>query len=83
MLFVIFTAEGLAEAKQQILSEKAGLWLNPDLENESDVSDLQTAGISIHLLPEQVDANKEKAVLAALTHVEKNSPKTDIFIEYL
>lgn len=83
MLFIIFTAEGLNEAKSQVLEEKAALWLNPGLKDEADLSALTSAGIQIEFLPDEVDANNEKAVLAALTHVEKNSPKTQIFIEYL
>lgn len=83
MLFIIFTVEGLNEAKPQVLEEKAALWLNPGLKDEADLSALTSAGIQIEFLPDEVDANNEKAVLAALTHVEKNSPKTQIFIEYL
>jgi hypothetical protein len=81
MLYIIFTDEGLAEASQQVREEKAGLWLNPGLKNASQISALEQAGIEIHYLPEQVDANNDKAVLAAMNHVEQQCPKTPIYIE--
>jgi len=82
MIFLIFTAEGLAEAETEILAENATLWLNPSLLEESDLTHLQAAGIEIHGLPEQVDTINEKTVMAALNYVETNSPKTEIFVEY-
>lgn len=83
MIFVIFTAEGLEEVRQQALEEKAVLWLNPALITGSDLTELVSAGIQIHPLPDDVDGSNEKAVLAALNHVESQSPKTEIFVEYL
>lgn len=83
MIFLIFTAEGLAEARQQALEEKTVLWLNPALMTESDLTELASAGIQLHFLPDEVDGSNGKAVLAALKHVESQSPKTEIFVEYL
>jgi len=83
MIFLIFTDEGLAQAEAEILTEKATLWLNPSLIEESDLSKLQAAGITIHVLPEQIETINEKSVMSALSHVENNSPKTEIFVEYL
>ena len=83
MLFLIFTAEGLSEAQADILSHKADLWLNPGLKQQSDLSLFEQAGVNIHYLPDEVDANSEKAVLAALTHVEKHTSDPAIFVEYL
>lgn len=82
MIFVIFTEEGLLQAKADILAEKATLWLNPSLLEESDLTGFQEAGIEIHGLPEQVDTMNEKTVMAAVTHIENISPKTDILVEY-
>lgn len=83
MIFVIFTEEGLAEAEAEVITEKATLWLNPSLVEESDLSRLKAADIAIHGLPEQVDNINEKAVMAALMHVESHSPKTEILVEYI
>jgi hypothetical protein len=83
MIFVIFTEEGLAEAEADVLAEKAVLWLNPALHAESDLTQFESAGIEIHPLPEQIDAINEKSVMSALSYVEDNSPKTEIFVEYL
>lgn len=82
MIFVIFTQDGLAQAEADILAEKATLWLNPSLLEGSDLSRLQAAGIEIHGLPDQVDTMNEKTVMAAVTHIENISPKTDILVEY-
>jgi len=82
MIFVIFTDDGLHQAEAEILAEKATLWLNPSLLEGSDLSRLQAAGIDIHGLPEQVDTINEKTVMAAVTHIESISPKTEILVEY-
>lgn len=83
MIFLIFTEDGLLEAQADVLAEKATLWLNPSLLEAADLTQLKQAGIDIHALPEQVDIINEKTVMAALTYVESNSPKTEILVEYL
>jgi hypothetical protein len=83
MLFLIFTTEGLAEAEPEVLQHKAGLWLNPALKKTSDLSVFEKAGIEIQPLPYEVDASDEKAVMSALTFVEKHSQDKAIFVEYL
>ena len=83
MIFIIFTAEGLTQATDDILHEKAGLWMNPELRAESDLSAFERAGIEIETLPHSVDVSNEKAVLAALAHVEALYPKSEILVEYL
>lgn len=83
MLFIIFTAEGLEQAQQEVLSNKAELWLNPALKKQSDLTVFETAGIVVHTLPEDIDAANEKAVMTALTHVESQSRDKEIFVEYL
>ncbi|GAB4290690.1 MAG: hypothetical protein Kow0083_03600 [Methylophaga sp.] len=83
MLFIIFTAEGLAQAQADILAHKAELWLNPELEKQSDLSVFEQAGIAIHTLPEDIDAANEKAVMTALSHVENQRRYKEIFVEYL
>ncbi len=83
MLFIIFTAEGLQEAQQEILNHQAELWLNPGLKNESDLELFKQAGIAVNALPEETDAANEKAVMAALAHVESQSRDKEIFVEYL
>lgn len=83
MLFIIITDDGLNEAAEEILENKATLWLNPALKNESDLSRFEQAGIEIQWLPEEVNANNEKAVLNALSFVEKHTNDKAIFVEYL
>jgi hypothetical protein len=83
MLYIIFTADGLTEAKTSIIRDQAVLWVNPELLLESDLVELKNAGIHIESLPEKVDACNEKAVLAAIAFVEKHSPHHEILVEYL
>lgn len=83
MLFIIFTADGLAEAKAEVLKQKANLWLNPGLKQQSDLTVFENAGIEVRSLPDEVDADNEKAVLTALTFVEQHSKDKEIFVEYL
>ncbi|MTI63134.1 hypothetical protein [Methylophaga sp.] len=83
MLFIIFTAEGLTQAQEQVLNNKAELWLNPSLKKQSDLSVFEQLGITLHTLPEEIDASNEKAVMTALSHVEAQSHDKDILVEYL
>ncbi len=83
MLFLIITQEGLDEASADILENKATLWLNPKLKQESDLSRYEQAGIEIQWLPYAINAGNEKAVLDALSFVEKHSNDKAIFVEYL
>lgn len=83
MLFLIVTSEGLDEATPDILENKAELWLNPGLKEQCDLSRFEQAGINIQWLPELIDADDEKAVLGALSFVEKQSNDNAIFVEYL
>lgn len=83
MLFIIFTAEALAEAESEILEHKADLWLNPSVKLAADLTMFQDQAISIQVLPNEIDGNNEKAVLTALSYVESNTTDKEIFVEYL
>lgn len=82
MIYLIFTQEGFAEAKSDILEEKANLWINDDLLSSEQLAELKTHGISIYFLPDPINPNNEKAILAALEYVETQSPKEEILVEY-
>jgi hypothetical protein len=81
MILIIFTPEGLQQMQQEALNEQATLWVNPSLMEDDSCQQLAET-LTVHRLPEEVNANKEKAVIGALTHVEKNSQDPDILIEY-
>ena len=83
MIYLIFTPEGFAEAKSLVLEDKATLWVNDGVLSDKDSAELTTAGITIHILDIKINPSYEKSVLSALKHVEQNSPKTEIFVEYL
>lgn len=83
MIYLIFTHQGFEEAKDLVLTDKATLWVNDDILSDKDLSELTIADITVHTLPDKIDASNEKSVLAALKHVDQNSPNTEIFVEYL
>lgn len=82
MIYLIFTQEGFAEAKNDILEDKADLWINVDLLSPEQLAELSADGISIYFLPEPVNPRNEKAIIAALDYVEQQSPKKEILVEY-
>jgi len=83
MIYLIFTQQGFEEAKNIILEDKATLWVNDGILSNENLAELTTTGISVHTLNDKIDPSDEKSVLLALKHVEQNSPKTEIFVEYL
>jgi len=82
MIYLIFTQEGFAEAKSDILQDKADLWINVDLLSPEQLAELSAHGISIYFLPDPINPNNEKAILTALEYVEQQSPKKEILVEY-
>jgi hypothetical protein len=82
MVVIIFTQDGFEQMRLEALAEKAELWLNPSLISTLDLSDFETAGLTLHTLPEEIDPHREKSVISALTHVEKNTRDSNILIEY-
>jgi len=83
MIYLIFTAEGLAEAIDDIIADKATLWLNPDVLSEQQYAQLVNAKISINILEEAANPSNEKSVVQALEHVENATGNTDILVEYI
>ena len=83
MIYLIFTQEGLEEALATLLEEKATLWVNNDFLSEQQLTILNQGAINVQYFPENVDANNEKSILAALEKIEGDTPETEIFVEYL
>jgi dTDP-D-glucose 4,6-dehydratase len=83
MIYLIFTAEGLAEAIDDIIADKAMLWLNPDVLSEQQYAQLVNAKISINILQEAANPSNEKSVVQALEYVESATGNTDILVEYI
>lgn len=83
MIYLIFTAEGFDEAKAIVVQNKASLWVNDDVLSLSQKEELDAAKISVNILPNNADPKNEKSVLAAIQHVEQQSPKIEILVEYL
>jgi len=83
MIYLIFSQEGLAEAKESILADKATLWINADFLSEEQLAELKQENINIQLFSEFVDGGNEKSILQALKPIEEKEPKAEILIEYL
>lgn len=81
MVVIILTPQGLTEMVDSI-EPGAQVWLNPSLANQVEQPDWQAKSLQVSVLPQEFDANKERAVVAALDFVEKQSNDPDIFIEY-
>tara|TARA_R110002050_G_scaffold9504_2_gene33464 strand:- start:40008 stop:40259 length:252 start_codon:yes stop_codon:yes gene_type:complete len=82
MIYLIFTSKGFAEAKHDILEDKAAVWINNELLSSEQLAELNIHDISVSFLPDIIDPNNEKAIIAALEYVEKQSPKEEILVEY-
>ena len=82
MIYLIFTIEGFTEAKQDLIEDKAELWINKDILSAEQLIELSARDITINILPDLIDANNEKAIIVALDYVEKISPDKEILVEY-
>jgi hypothetical protein len=83
MIYLIFSPEGFDEAKNDIIDDKATLWINNNVLSDEQQTELTAADITLHQLPEYVTPTDEKGVVAALEYVEKRSDKNaEILVEY-
>lgn len=83
MIYLIFSAEGFDEAKNDIVDDKATLWINNNVLSDEQQTELKAADIMVYELSEYVKPTDEKGVVAALEYVEKRSDKNaEILVEY-
>lgn len=82
MIYLIFTQDGFAEAKGDILEDKASLWINHDLLSSEQLAELSSHAINISFLPDPINPSNEKAIITALEYVEKQSHNEEILVEY-
>jgi len=83
MIYLIFSHAGLAEAINDIIADKATLWVNDDILTPEQSAELATANIDVHLLPTFVKPSDEKGIVVALELVEQESEKgVEILVEY-
>jgi len=83
IIYLIFSQEGFAEAKESILADKAILCVNADFLSDEQVAELKQAEINVHLFSETVNGGNEKSILQVLKPIEEKHPKAEILIEYL
>lgn len=83
MIYLIFSHAGLAEAIDDIIVDKAVLWINDDILSEQQSAQLAAENITVNLLPEFIKPSDEKKVVTALELVEAQSEKgVEILVEY-
>ena len=83
-IYLIFSQEGFEEAKSQIITEQAVLWVNQDFLSDEQVNELTNAKISLNTFNDFVDGANDKSIIAALEPIEKEvGAKTEILVEYL
>lgn len=82
-IYLIFSQEGFAEAKSNILADKAMLCVNAGFLSDEQSAELKEVNINVHLFAELVDGSNEKSILQALKPIEEKEPKAEILIEYL
>jgi len=82
-IYLIFSQEGLAEAKESILADKATLWVNAGFLSEEQSAELKQENINVQVFSELVEGGNEKSILQALKPIEENDPKAEILIEYI
>jgi hypothetical protein len=82
-LYLIFTAEGFTEAKEAILQDKALLWINPDVLDATQITELAASDIELKILDKWVKPGDDKAALDIIKSIEQNMEKVNILVEYL
>tara|TARA_R110002111_G_scaffold256079_1_gene322852 strand:+ start:228 stop:488 length:261 start_codon:yes stop_codon:yes gene_type:complete len=82
-LYLIFTEAGFAEAKTAVMEEKALLWINPDVLDDTELKELNNAQITVKILDDWVKPGDEKATLTIINQIEKNIKNVSILVEYL
>jgi len=81
-LYLIFTDEGYIEAKDAIFEDKALLWINPRILDETQITELSASNITFKILDKWVKPGDEKATLNIIKSIEQNIKKADILVEY-
>lgn len=82
-LYLIFTAEGFTEAKEAILQDKTLLWINQDILDKTQITELEAADIELKILDKWVKPGDNKAALDIITSIEQSMEKVNILVEYL
>lgn len=82
-LYLIFTAEGFTEAKEAILQDKTLLWINQDILDKTQITELEAADIELKILDKWVKPGDNKAALDIIASIEQSMEKVNILVEYL
>jgi len=83
MIYLIFTSEGFAEAKDNIIEDQAGLWINDNILSASQLTELETQNIPVTILNSQVKPSDEKAIITIVEKIEELAKSNiEILVEY-
>ncbi len=82
MVFLVLTRAGYEEVRGH-LRTAAGtvLWINQDIANPSELSDLRATGVSVTNFTRLLDVDDEAAVNEALFTIKDHHPNDRIWVE--
>ncbi len=83
MIYLIFTEIGFEEAKENILQDKAALWVNDGILSKTQQTLLSENEIAVTILKSSVNPSNEKDIIAAIESIEIDYPDAEILVEYL
>jgi hypothetical protein len=81
-LYLIVTESGFNEAINDIIEQKAALWINPGILTSKHIQSLDQVGITPHILEQKIQIGNEKAMLEIIKKIEQDDKNINILIEY-
>ena len=82
VLYLIVTESGFNEAVNDIIEQKAALWINPGILTSEHIQSLEQAEIIPHILEQEILPDNEKAVLEIIQQIERDDKEVAILVEY-
>ena len=81
-LYLIVTKNGFDEAVNNIIEQKAALWVNPGILSDEQIQSLAQVEITPHILEQEIQPGNEKAVLEIIQQIELDDKEANILVEY-
>ena len=81
-LYLIVTKNGFDEAVNNIIEQKAALWINHGILSDEQIQSLAQVEITPHILEQEIQPGNEKAVLEIIQQIERDDKEANILVEY-
>ena len=82
-LYLIVTKNGFDEAVNNIIEQKAALWINPGILSDEQIQSLAQVEITPHILEQEIQPGNEKAVLEIIQQIERDDKEANILYRIL